>query len=36
LSLPSRNLIFEFTLAEPEPGGKSRWQAENIRVVARL
>jgi uncharacterized LabA/DUF88 family protein len=36
LSLPSRNLIFEFTLAEPEPGGKSRWQAENIRVAARL
>jgi len=36
LSLPSRNLIFEFTLAEPEPGGKSRWQAEDIRVAARL
>ncbi|HEX2163776.1 MAG TPA: NYN domain-containing protein [Thermoanaerobaculia bacterium] len=36
LSLPSRNLIFEFTLVEPEPGGKSRWQAEEIRVAARL
>lgn len=36
LSLPSRNLIFEFTLVEPEPGGKSRWQAEDIRVAARL
>lgn len=35
-ALPSRNLIFEFTLSEPEPGGKSRWQAEDIRVAARL
>lgn len=36
LQLPSRNLIFEFTLAEPEPEGKSKFQAEEIRVVARL
>ncbi len=35
-SLPSRNLIFEFTLAAPEPGGKSSFQAEDIRVIARL
>jgi uncharacterized LabA/DUF88 family protein len=36
LQLPSRNLIFEFTLAPPEEGGKSKYQAEDIRVVARL
>jgi uncharacterized LabA/DUF88 family protein len=34
--LPSRNLIFEFTLREPEPGGKSRYQAEDVRVASRL
>jgi uncharacterized LabA/DUF88 family protein len=33
LQLPSRNLIFEFTLTEPEAGGGSNFQAEEITLA---